>query len=149
MPDLKSKSGGDMRLALAMLALSTLVAAASAQDIRPSQLACERTKLPGRAYIECLEAAARAADKALNEAQVRARAVIDARGDLAAVQKNRWKNALEEAQNAFIAFRNVECQNVAPYEGARGIGAFEERLACIVDKVTTRARELDSRYGKR
>jgi uncharacterized protein YecT (DUF1311 family) len=96
-----------------------------------------------------VETAARAADKALNDAQARARATIDARPDLAAVQKNRWKNALEEAQNAFIAFRNVECQNVAPYEGARGIGAFEERLACLVDKATARARELDSRYGKR
>ena len=120
-----------------------------AQEARPSQAACDRAKLPSRAYIECLEAAARTAEKALNEAQVRARATIEARADLAAVQKNRWKNSLEEAQNAFIAFRNVECQNVAPYEGARGIGAFEERLACIVDKATARARELDLRYGKR
>jgi uncharacterized protein YecT (DUF1311 family) len=130
------------------LLLAFPISATWAQETRPSQLACERAKLPGRAYIECLEAAARAADKALNEAQAKARAIIDARGDLAAVQKNRWKNALEEAQNAFIAFRNVECQNVAPYEGARGIGAFEERLACIVDKATVRARELDSRYWK-
>lgn len=132
----------------AMFLLLTFPSATSAQEQRPSQAACERAKLPGRAYIECLEAAARAADKALNEAQVRARAVIDARADLAAVQKTRWKNALEEAQNAFIAFRNIECQNVAPYEGARGIGAFEERLACLVDKATARARELDSRYRK-
>jgi uncharacterized protein YecT (DUF1311 family) len=133
---------------LAILLLAAPIDAASAQELRPSQTACERTKLPGRAYIECLEAAARGADKALNEAQARARAVIDARADLAPVQRNRWKNALEEAQNAFIAFRNVECQNVAPYEGARGIGAFEERLACIVDKATARARELDARYRK-
>ncbi|HEY8267347.1 MAG TPA: lysozyme inhibitor LprI family protein [Xanthobacteraceae bacterium] len=134
---------------LAFLAIFLFAAPALAQETRPSQAACERAKLPGRAYIECLETAARAADKALNDAQARARATIDARPDLAAVQKNRWKNALEEAQNAFIAFRNVECQNVAPYEGARGIGAFEERLACLVDKATARARELDSRYGKR
>lgn len=137
-----------MRPVLAMLALAVLLSEASAQGVRPSQAACERAKLPGRAYIECLEAATRAADKAFNDAQARARATIDARADLAAVQKNRWKNALEEAQNAFIAFRNIECQNVAPYEGARGIGAFEERLACIVDKTTARARELDARYGK-
>ncbi len=133
---------------LAFLAFFLFAAPTLAQETRPSQAACERAKLPGRAYIECLEAAARAADKALNDAQARARATIDARGDLAAVQKNRWKNALDEAMNAFIAFRNVECQNVAPYEGARGIGAFEERLACIVDKATARARELDSRYRK-
>lgn len=137
-----------MRLALAVFALFAFLTETLAQETRASQAACERAKLPGRAYIECLEAAARAADKALNDAQARARATIDARADLAAVQKNRWKNALEEAQNAFIAFRNIECQNVAPYEGARGIGAFEERLACLVDKATARARELDSRYGK-
>ena len=138
-----------MRQALVMLAfLVVAVGAAEAQGVRPSQAACERVKLPGRAYIECLEAAARAADKALNEAQLRARAIIDARADLAPVQRTRWKNALEEAQNAFIAFRNIECQNVAPYEGTRGIGAFEERLACLVDKATARARELDSRYRK-
>lgn len=120
-----------------------------AQELRPSHAACDRARLPGRTYVECLEAAARAADKALSEAQARARATIEARADLAAVQKNRWKNALEEAQNAFIAFRNTECQNVAPYEGRRGIGAFEERLACLVDKAAARARELDARYGKR
>ena len=133
---------------LFLVLVSSLTLPALAQDLRPSRAACDRAKLPGRAYIECLEAAARAADKALNEAQARARATIDARADLAAVQKNRWKNALDEAMNAFIAFRNVECQNVAPYEGARGIGAFEERLSCLVDKATARTRDLDSRYGK-
>jgi uncharacterized protein YecT (DUF1311 family) len=123
--------------------------ATGAQEARPSLAACDRAKLPARAYIECLEAAARAADKALSDVQARARATIEARTDLVAVQRNRWKNALEEAQNAFIAFRNIECQNVAPYEGTRGIGAFEERLACLIDKATARARELDLRYGKR
>jgi uncharacterized protein YecT (DUF1311 family) len=132
----------------AILLLAAPTDATLAQEPRPSQAACERARLPGRVYIECLEAAARAADKALSEAQVRARTMIDARADLAPVQRTRWKNALEEAQNAFIAFRNIECQNVAPYEGARGIGAFEERLACLVDKATARAHELDSRYGK-
>jgi len=140
-----------MRLAFfaMFLLLGFPIGAIWAQEVRPSQAACDRAKLPNRTYIECLEAAARAADKALSEAQARARAAIEARADLAAVQKNRWKNALEEAQNAFIAFRNIECQNVAPYEGTRGIGAFEERLACLVDKATARARELDLRYGKR
>jgi uncharacterized protein YecT (DUF1311 family) len=132
-----------LRAALASILLLT---SAAAQE-RPSQTACERAKLPGRAYIECLEAAARAADEKLRAAQARARATIDARGDLASVQKTRWKNALEEAMSAFIAFRNIECQNVAPYEGTRGIGAFEERLACLIDKATARARDLDSRYG--
>ncbi len=135
-----------MRLPAVLASFVLLNVGVAAQE-RPSQLACERVKLPGRAYIECLEAAARAADDKLRQAQARARATIDARSDLAPVQRTRWKNALEEAMSAFVAFRNVECQNVAPYEGARGIGAFEERLACLIDKATARARELEARYG--
>ena len=131
-----------------MLALSILAGDAYAQDARPSQQACDRAKLAGRAYIDCLGAAARTAEQTLADAIQRARVAIDTRPDLVALQKIRWKNALDEAQNAFIAFRNIECQNVAPYEGQRGIGSFEERLACLVDKAIIRARELDSRYGK-
>jgi uncharacterized protein YecT (DUF1311 family) len=139
-----------VKIAVVLAGLAFVYAApAPAQELRPSQQACQRPKLPGRAYIECLEAAARAADQAMRDAHARAKAAIDARSELAPMQKIRWKNALEEAMSAFIAFRNVECQNVAPYEGARGIGAFEERLACLVDQMTARARDLDSRYGKK
>jgi uncharacterized protein YecT (DUF1311 family) len=137
-----------MRLAGAALAACLIASFANAEDLRPSQSACERPKLPGRAYLECLEAAAQSADKAMRDAHAKALAAIDARADLAAVQKTRWKNALEEAMSAFVAFRNFECQNVAPYEGSRGIGALEERLACLVDKMTDRARDLEMRYGK-
>ena len=119
-----------------------------AQEARPSQAMCDRAKLIGRAYIDCLGAASRTAEQTLTDAIQRARIAIDTRPDLVALQKIRWKNALDEAQNAFIAFRNIECQNVAPYEGQRGIGSFEERLACLVDKAIIRARELDARYGK-
>jgi uncharacterized protein YecT (DUF1311 family) len=127
-----------------------LAASARAQDPRPSQTACDRSKLgSGRAYVECLEAAVRTADEAMRTAHERARAAIDARGDLAPMQRTRWKNALEEAMSAFITFRNIECQNVAPYEGGGRIGVFEQRLACLIDKATTRAHDLDMRYGKR
>jgi uncharacterized protein YecT (DUF1311 family) len=138
-----------MHRMLVILLLASLAATSTgAQEARPSRAACDRAKLPGRAYIECLEAAVRDNDRALAAALSRAHAAIDARPELVPVQKTRWKNALDEAQGMFMRFRNLECQNVAPYEGSRGIGAFEERLACLIDKSATRARDLETRYGQ-
>jgi uncharacterized protein YecT (DUF1311 family) len=137
-----------MRSALIPLLAIFAVTAAEAQQSRPSQAVCERAKLPGRGYIECLEKASRDTDRTMNEALARARAVIESHAELAAVQRTRWKTALDEAQGVFLRFRGLECQNVAPYEGAKGIGTFEERLACLVDKNIARARDLEARYGR-
>ena len=127
------------------LVLSALSAAASGPE--SVSATCDRGKLPGRGYIECLEAALRESDRVLAEASLRAQARIEARADLANTQRTRWKNVLEEAQGQFIRFRNFDCQNVAPYEGASGrIGAFEERLACLVEKNLARTQELLRRY---
>jgi len=129
----------------AIFVLGTLSAAAS--GLMPVSAVCDRGKLPGRGYIECLEAALRDSDRALSEASIRAHARIEARADLVNTQRTRWKNVLEEAQGQFIRFRNFDCQNVAPYEGASGrIGAFEERLACLVEKNLARTQELLRRY---
>jgi uncharacterized protein YecT (DUF1311 family) len=134
--------------ALSLLAILAGAAAEAQQSARPSQAVCDRAKLPGRAYIDCLEKASRDTDRAMNEALARARTVIESHAELAPVQKTRWKAALEEAHGVFLRFRGLECQNVAPYEGARGIGTFEERLACLVDKNIARARDLEARYGR-
>jgi uncharacterized protein YecT (DUF1311 family) len=137
-----------MRGTLISLLTVFAVLPAAAQEARPSQTVCDRAKLPGRAYIECLEKASRDSDRAMTDALTRARAVIESHAELASVQKTRWKNALEEAHGVFLRYRGLECQNVAPYEGARGIGTFEERLACLVDKNVARARDLEARYGR-
>ena len=137
-----------MRRISVVLVLASLVALPTvAEEARPSRAACDRAKLAGRAYIECLTAAVRATDQALSTALSRAHATIDARSELTPAQKARWKNALDEAHGIFLRYRNLECQNVAPYEGSRGIGAFEERLACLIDKGDARVRDLASRYG--
>lgn len=137
------------RLASVLLFALAAVLPAAAEEIRPSQTACDRAKLPGRGYIECLERTLRAADEALNAAHARALAAVEARADLTPMQRTRWKNVLEESQALFVRFRNFECQNVAPYEGEAGrIGAFEQRLACLIDRNTARARDLENRYGK-
>jgi uncharacterized protein YecT (DUF1311 family) len=114
----------------------------------PVAAICDREKLPGRSYVECLEAALRDSDRALAEANQRAQSRVEARTDLAITQRMRWKNVLEEAQGQFIRFRNFDCQNVAPYEGTSGrIGAFNERLACLIEKNLARTQELLRRYG--
>ncbi len=79
-------------------------------------------------------------------ARLRPRPDRGTRSDLAGTQRTRWKNTLDEAHGLFVRFRNFECQNVAPYEGGNRIGAFEERLACLVDKNLLRLQELRRRY---
>lgn len=139
--------GFPCRLLVSILLAAVFPAAAFA-DPRPSAVQCDRGKLPGRGYIECLEAALRESDGALTEANRRAHAAIEARSDLAPTQRTRWKNTLDEAHGLFVRFRNFECQNVAPYEGGSRIGSFEERLACLVDKNLTRLEELRRRYAQ-
>jgi uncharacterized protein YecT (DUF1311 family) len=136
-----------MRPLLTFLFLIVSAASAFTAERRPSDIACDRGKLAARGYFECLETAVRDSDKILADAHARALGVVDARADLAAVQKTRWRNMLEEVQGQFIRFRNFECQNVAPYEGKKGIGAFEERLTCLIDKNNARAKDLAGRYA--
>jgi uncharacterized protein YecT (DUF1311 family) len=135
-----------VRIAATFIGL--LLASAAMADHRPSHTVCDRAKLAGRGFVECLESALRESDQTVVQALERARDRIDARSDLIPTQRTRWKNLLDEAHGLFVRFRNFECQNVTPYEGAGGrIGAFEERLACLVDKNMNRAQELRTRYG--
>ena len=131
---------------LAFVLLATAFSVTASPNPRPSAGQCDRSRLAGRGYIECLEKALHDSDAALTEATRRAHAVIDARSDLAPTQRTRWKNTLDEAQGLFVRFRNFECQNVAPYEGGSRIGSFEERLACLADKNLMRLEELRRRY---
>jgi uncharacterized protein YecT (DUF1311 family) len=129
-----------------MLLTAAILLPTAALAERPAAGICDRSKLAGRGYAECLENAQRDYDRALTEANGRAQAKVEARSDLASTQRARWKNTLDEAHGLFVRFRNFECQNVAPYEGGSRIGAFEERLACLVDKNTLRLEELRRRY---
>jgi uncharacterized protein YecT (DUF1311 family) len=137
-----------MRPLIGFMFVLAAVPPAFGAERRPSDIACDRSKLAARPYFECLETAVRDSDKLLSDAHARALGIVEARGDLAPVQKTRWRNMLEEVQGQFIRFRNFECQNVAPYEGKKGIGAFEERLICLIDKNHARAKDLAGRYGQ-
>lgn len=137
-----------MKVPLLAAFLFLIAGTAGVAEQRPAALLCDKTKSAGRGYFECLEAALRETDQALTEANQKAKAAVDLRSKLAPAQRTRWKNAIDEAQTLFVRFRNFECQNVAPYEGGARIGAFEERLACLIDKNANRIRDLQIRYGK-
>lgn len=107
---------------------------------------CPRDRITGGQYNRCLYEATRTSEQAMEAALTHAFAVIEARSDLQGAQRNRWKTMLDEAQSRFLLFRNLDCQGVAPFEGPRGIGNFEQRALCLVDANTRRAAELRARY---
>ncbi|MFG1477485.1 lysozyme inhibitor LprI family protein [Xanthobacter sp. V4C-4] len=109
---------------------------------------CPRDSIPAGAYSRCLYDTIRASEQALEAAVANALGVISGRDDLAPAQRNRWKGQLDEAQSRFLLFRNFDCQSVAPFEGARGIGNFEARAHCLIVGNTRRADELAARYPR-
>ena len=139
-----------MRATLSILIFLIGTSLALGQQIRPSREICDSTKLSGRPYFLCLEKAMLETNRELEALVERILSFIEMRPDLAPPQKGRWKSSLEEAQILFVRFRNQECQAVAPFEGTKTgrIGAFDERLTCLIDKNVARMRELESRYTK-
>lgn len=108
---------------------------------------CPRDRRSTGDYNRCLYDFTRASEQELEAELANALAVIDMRSDLPAVQRGRWRNVLDEAQSRFLLYRNFDCQSVAPFEGPRGIGNFEQRALCLIEANTRRARELRGRYG--
>ncbi len=108
--------------------------------------ACPPDKVAPRQYNRCLFDTVRTTEQALEAAFSDALAAIDARADLLAVQRSRWKTLLDEAQSRFLLFRNFDCQSVAPFEGRRGIGNFEQRALCLIETNLSRAADLKARY---
>jgi len=110
--------------------------------------ACPRDLVPAAARGRCLYDTIRTSEQALEAELANALHIIDGRNDLAPVQRNRWKSLLDEAQSRFLLYRNFDCQSVAPFEGRRGIGNFEERALCLITANTRRAEALAARYGR-
>ncbi|MFG1378162.1 lysozyme inhibitor LprI family protein [Xanthobacter autotrophicus] len=110
--------------------------------------ACPKEKISGGQYNRCLFDATRTSEQALEAELSNAFTVIEARADLQGVQRARWKTMLDEAQSRFLLYRNFDCQSVAPFEGPRGIGNFEQRALCLIEANTRRAGELRARYGR-
>ncbi|WP_051356910.1 lysozyme inhibitor LprI family protein [Azorhizobium doebereinerae] len=109
---------------------------------------CAAGKLPAPDYSRCLFEATQASERAVTAAFEAAMAVVEGRADLPSVQRNRWKSQLDEAQTRFVLFRNLDCQSVAPFEGPRGIGNFEQRALCLIENNSRRERDLAARYPR-
>lgn len=110
-------------------------------------VACPRDKRSTRDYNRCLYDNTRTSEQELEAEVANAITVIEARTDLPGVQRAKWKALLDESQSRFLLFRNFDCQSVAPFEGPRGIGNFEQRALCLIEANSRRARELRARYG--
>ena len=135
-----------MRNLLAVAVLAASVAAAGAGELRPSQLVCDANKIGARDLADCLRTAADRADKNLAAEVDAALKSVDARAGVLNAQKSRWKRSLNEAEDQWVNWRDVECQDVAPFEAGMSAKGGDPRLACIIDRDAERVADLKGRY---
>jgi uncharacterized protein YecT (DUF1311 family) len=135
-----------MRNLLAVAVLAASVAAAGAGELRPSQLVCDANKIGARDLADCLRTAADRADKNLAAEVDAALKSVDARAGVLNAQKSRWKRSLNEAEDQWVNWRDVECQDVAPFEAGMNAKGGDPRLSCIVDRDAERVADLKARY---
>jgi len=120
-------------------------ALAQAQTASPSQTACDAAKIGARELAECLRTNADRADKQLATAVDAAIKAIDTRQGLLSSQKARWRRSLNDAQAQWVAWRDSECQDVAPFESGMDAKG-DPRLRCIIDYDAERVSSLKARY---
>jgi uncharacterized protein YecT (DUF1311 family) len=132
--------------ALLALPLFGPAAHAAAEDMRPSQVACDGRKIGGRDLADCLHAGADRADRELAAAVESALKSIDSRQGLLSSQKTRWRRSLTEAQAQWVSWRDSECQDVAPFEAGMAAKGGDPRLSCIIDYDAERVASLKARY---
>ncbi len=136
-----------MRIPIAALVLSAFVLRpAAAEDARPSQLACDASKIGARDLAECLRASADRADKELAAAVDAAMKSIETRPGVLSSQKARWRRSLNDAQAQWVSWRDSECQDVAPFEAGMTAKGGDPRLSCIIDYDAARVASLKARY---
>jgi uncharacterized protein YecT (DUF1311 family) len=119
---------------------------ARAEDAHPSQTACDAAKIGARDLADCLRTTADKADRELAVAVEVAIKSIDARQGLLSSQKGRWRRSLNDAQGQWVAWRDSECQDVAPFESGMDAKAGDPRLRCIIDYDAERVSSLKARY---
>ena len=133
-------------IVFAGLMVLILTAPSRADELRPSQAACDAKRIGARELAECLRSNADRTEKELAQALDAAIKSIDARSGLMSAQKARWRRSLNDAEALWIGWRDAECQDVAPFEAGMGAKGGDPRLACIIDRNTARAAELKARY---
>jgi uncharacterized protein YecT (DUF1311 family) len=135
-----------MRLFIFVAAAIALCSLARAEDAHPSQAACDAAKIGARELAECLRTTADRSDRELATAVEAAIKSIDARQGLLSSQKGRWRRSLNDAQGQWVAWRDSECQDVAPFESGMDAKAGDPRLRCIIDYDAERVSSLKARY---
>jgi uncharacterized protein YecT (DUF1311 family) len=129
--------------AAAVIAFSPL---AHAQNAHPSQAACDAAKIGARDLADCLRTTADRSDRELAVALEAAIKSLDGRQGLLSSQKARWRRSLNDAQGQWLAWRDSECQDVAPFEAGMDAKAGDPRLRCIIDYDSERVSSLKARY---
>jgi uncharacterized protein YecT (DUF1311 family) len=132
-------------LVLAAAAIA-LCPSARAEGARPSQTVCDATKIGARELAECLRTNADKSDRQLAATVEAAIKSIDARQGLLSSQKSRWRRSLTDAQAQWVAWRDSECQDVAPFEAGADGKSGDPRLRCIIDYDAERISSLKARY---
>ncbi|MBV8105020.1 MAG: DUF1311 domain-containing protein [Hyphomicrobiales bacterium] len=132
--------------AAAAVLFALVLKPAAAEDARPSQLACDATKIGARDLAECLRAGADHADAQLAAAVEAAIKSIESRQGLLSSQKARWRRSLNDAQAQWVSWRDSECQDVAPFEAGMTAKGGDPRLSCIIDYDAARIASLKARY---
>jgi uncharacterized protein YecT (DUF1311 family) len=129
--------------AAAMIAFCPL---AQAEGAHPSETACDASKIGARELAECLRTTADRSDRELAITVEAAIKSLDARPGLLSSQKARWRRSLNDAQGQWVAWRDSECQDVAPFESGMDAKAGDPRLRCIIDYNADRVSSLKARY---
>lgn len=132
------------------LCLATCVllssSAAFAAETRPSQALCDAAKIGARELAECLRGGADKSEKELAATIEAAVKSLDTKPKLLGSQKARWKHSLTDAQTQWMAWRDSECQDVAPFEAGMAAKGGDPRLSCIIDQNTRRTADIKARY---
>ena len=133
-------------LIVGVAALLIWAPAAFADNVRPSQTACDSKKIGAKELADCLRVAVDRSDKELASTIEAAIKTLEARQGLLSAQKARWKRSLNESQAQWLGWRDTECQDVAPFEAGLGAKGADPRLACIIDHNAQRSEEIKARY---
>jgi uncharacterized protein YecT (DUF1311 family) len=138
-----------MRIPFVAAALALFVltpALAAAEDVRPSQIACDAKKIGARDLADCLRSGADRANRELEETVGAAIKSIESRPGVLSSQKSRWRRSLGDAQAQWASWRDSECQDVAPFEAGMTAKGGDPRLSCIIDYDAARVASLKARY---
>jgi uncharacterized protein YecT (DUF1311 family) len=135
-----------MRFAIVAFIALTAAPSALAADVRPSQAACDSSKIGARDLADCLRVNSDHYERDLVAAAEAAAKNIDSRAGVLNAQKARWKRSLNDAQTQWLSWRDAECQDVAPFEAGMSAKGGDPRLACIIDRDAERIADLKARY---